>query len=136
MFPDKRGSAGFALPAAIFLLVVVSMLVLLMGRQALNQTRAGDLALQQARAWQAARSGLDWAVQQVNAGGACVNQSLDFSGSNLAQFTAQIRCTQRNYSDEKGAALQLFELEVTASNGTPDTREDYAWRRIGAVVER
>lgn len=136
MFPDKRNSAGFALPAAIFLLVVVTMLVLLMGRLSLNQTRAGDLALQQARAWQAAQSALDWAVHQVNVGGVCVNQSLDFAGSNLAQFTAQIRCLRRDYTDHRGEAVQLFELEVSASNGTPEGREDYAWRRIGAVVER
>ncbi len=136
MFPDKRGSAGFALPAAIFLLLVVGMLVLLMSRLAVNQDAGSDLAVQQARAWQAARSGLDWAVRQVWTGGSCPAGSPGFAGGPLAGFSATVSCTQRSYTDERGNSLQLFELSVTASNGTPGSRPDYAWRQIRGVVER
>ena len=128
--------AGFALPAAIFLLLVIGMLVVLMSRFSVNQAGTINLGVQQARAWQAARSALAWGIHQVNATAACASGAVSLAGSNLAGFSASLSCTQRSYTDERGNTVRLFELVATASNGSPGSRADYAWRQISGVVER
>ena len=136
MSRESRIQRGFALPAAIFLLLVIGLVVVLMSRLAVNQSQAADLAMQQARAWQAARSALAWGIHQVNATAACASGSVSLAGSNLAGFSASLSCTQRNYTNEQGGSVRIFELVATASNGSPGSRPDYAWRQIMGVVER
>ena len=129
-----RPERGFALVAALFLMVIVALVVATMSRLAINQNAAGDLALQQARAYQAARAGLEWGINRVRTRGACASGSLSMAAGNLAEFTVALSCSQRSYTGETGAALRLFSLEATAANGTPDSRVDYAWRRLTATV--
>jgi MSHA biogenesis protein MshP len=129
-----RPERGFALVAALFLMVIVALVVATMSRLAINQNAAGDLALQQARADQAARAGLEWGINRVRSSGACASGSLSMAGGNLAEFTVGLSCSQRSYTGETGAALSLFTLVATADNGTPDSRTDYAWRRLTATV--
>lgn len=131
-----RPERGFALVAALFLMVIVALVVATMGRLSVNQNVASDLALQQARAYQAARAGLEWGIHGVRASGACVSGAVGMAGGNLREFTVSLSCSRRDYTDEAGAALSLFRLEATASNGTPDRRADYAWRRLNATVAR
>lgn len=131
-----RPERGFALVAALFLMVIIALVVATMSRLSVNQHVAGDLALQQARAYQAARAGLEWGINRVLATGACASGNVDMAGGNLSDFTVSLGCSQRDYTDEAGTAVSLFRLEATAGNGTPDGRADYAWRRLTATVER
>jgi len=133
MHPEQR---GFALVAALFLMVIIALVVATMTRLSVNQNVAGDLALQQARAYQAARAGLEWGINRVRATGNCASGSLSMAGGNLGEFTVSLACTRRDYADEAGAAFSLFRLEATAGNGAPGSRGDYAWRRLTATVEK
>jgi len=131
-----RPERGFALVAALFLMVIIALVVATMSRLSVNQHVAGDLALQQARAYQAARAGLEWGINHVLATGACASGNVDMAGGTLSDFTVSLGCSRRVYTDETGAAFSLFRLEATAGNGTPDGRVDYAWRRLTATVGR
>lgn len=54
-----RPERGFALVAALFVMVVIGLAVAAMSRLSVTQTASVDLLLQQARAYQAARAGLE-----------------------------------------------------------------------------
>lgn len=131
-----RPERGFALVAALFLMVIIALVVATMSRLSVNQHVAGDLALQQARAYQAARAGLEWGINRVRASGTCASGSVGMAGGNLSEFVVTLSCSRRDYVDDEGGALSLFRLDAVASNGTPDGRVDYAWRRLTATVGR
>lgn len=131
-----RPERGFALVAALFLMVIIALVVATMSRLAVNQSADGDLALQQARAYQAAQAALEWGINRVRRTGSCPAAAPSLAGGNLADFTVTLACKVRSYTDEGGQPLSLFALEASADNGAPDGRVDYAWRRLTATVGR
>lgn len=131
-----RPERGFALVAALFLIVVIALVVATMSRLAVNQQADGNLALQQARAYQAARAGLEWGINRVRATASCASGSVSMAGGNLSDFSVSLICSRLDYTGDDGAALSLFRLEATAANGAPGDRVDYAWRRLTATVGR
>jgi MSHA biogenesis protein MshP len=140
-----RPERGFALVGAIFLLVVIALAVAAMGRLAVVQTGSSDLELQQARAYQAARAGLEWGLYQLLEDGVdCPSGPVDLSGSGLAEFSVQLGCVKlpcatevcaQTYTNENGQPINLYRLTATAQN-SPAERADYAWRRLELTVER
>lgn len=56
---------GFGLVAALFLIIVIAGVIAAMSRLAVAQHGTSSLALQQARAYQAARAGLEWGIHRV-----------------------------------------------------------------------
>lgn len=82
-FPTQR-QAGFALINAIFLLVVLAFLGVVMVTLSGVQSRTPVFALQGARAYHAARSGIEWGIAKIPA---CAG-SADNSG-----FTVTVTCT-------------------------------------------
>lgn len=130
-----RPERGFVLVAALFLMVVIALVVATMSRLAVNQNADGDLALQQARAYQAARAALEWGINRVRSTGTCPGGSVALDG-NLAEFAVSLTCSPRSYTDEHGLPLLLFTLTASVANGAPGGRPDYAWRRLTATVEK
>jgi len=129
---------GFALVAAMFVMIIIALVVLAMMRLAGNQHGTNSLAIQQARAYQAARAGLDWGIAQaappVGAPSCAANVAVDLAGSNLSEFVVAVTCNVSNYS-ENGTAVNIYRLTATAQNGLPGSRPDYAFRALNAVVE-
>ena len=164
MRPDPlpmRASRGFGLVAAMFLMIVVSLVIIAMSRLAsvqhgsnalaIQQARAyqaarvglasvqhgsNALAIQQARAYQAARVGLEWGISQSVNAGLCATGSPSLAGSGLSEFTVGVVCVASSYTDADGTPIQIFRFTATAQNGIPGARADYAFRRLTAVVER
>ena len=60
--------SGFALVAAMFVIIIIALVIAAMMRMAGNQHGTNSLAIQQARAYQAARSGLEWGISSALAG--------------------------------------------------------------------
>jgi MSHA biogenesis protein MshP len=129
-------SAGFGLVAALFLMIVVTLLVLTMTRLAATQHGSNSLAIQQARAYQAARAGLEWGITQAINAGSCASGNPDMSGSGLAEFAVSVTCASVSYTENDGSAVQIFRFTSVAQNGTPAGRPDYAYRQLTATVER
>lgn len=109
--------AGFALMNAIFLLVVLAFLGVVMVTLSGVQSRTPVFALQGARAYHAARSGIEWGIAQVPA---CTG-SADNSG-----FTVAVSCTNI-------PATGVYVITSTATQGSYGTT-DYVSRTVKAKV--
>lgn len=129
---DRRSHPrGIALPAMVFLLVVVGLMVSA-GMLLLAQSQHGQtLQLQSARALAAARSATEWGVWQVSDR----QGSLGLPGdtlppcfaprtlampSPLADLTVQVSCTRSPSSgslDEGGLKLASYRILASVGNG-------------------
>ena len=139
MRPDPRlprRARGFGLVAALFLIVVVTLVIIAMARLSSVQHGSNSLAIQQARAYQAARAGLEWGISRTLNAASCAADSPSLANSGLAEFTVSVTCASNSYTDNEGNPVQIFRLTATAQNGTPAGRPDYAYRQLTAVVER
>jgi MSHA biogenesis protein MshP len=132
-----RPERGFSLVAALFVMVIVALVVVAMARLSATQNGTLSLALQQARAYQAARAGLEWGIAGAVNGGTCQAGpvAVSLAGTPLAEFAVQVGCSSQSYSENE-ATITLYWLTSTAANGTPGAIPDYAYRQLSATVER
>lgn len=133
---------GFALPAAVFLLVVIGGLAAWMTRLTTATLAQEALELEGARAYQAAQAGLEAGIYAARVGGSCASRNVTFSGA-LERYTASVGCTAST-ADEGGVTVTLYALTSIACN-QPDagacpnaspTSAEYVERHLGAVVEQ
>ncbi|PNG03910.1 hypothetical protein CXL00_17105 [Stutzerimonas stutzeri] len=133
-----RRERGFSLVAAMFVMIVVALAVIGMARLSINTSGSLSLSLQQARAYQAARAGLEWGIRRAVKDGACAGSgSLTLDGT-LAEFSGvSVSCVATVYpARENGKTVTMFSVDAVAQNApTPATRPDYAYRRLHARVE-
>lgn len=131
---------GFALPAAIFLLVVLGGLAGWLMRLTSATLAQEALELEGARAWQAAQAGAEAGVYAALHGG-CASQNIALGGT-LARFTASVTCASST-ADEGGVTINFYTITSVACNqpsagacpnATP-TLAEYAERQIMAKVE-
>lgn len=133
-----RREQGFSLVAALFVMVVVAIAVVAMARLSVVTSGTSSLALQQARAYQAARAGLEWGIRKAVKEGVCQNSATLVLDSALGEFSGvTVSCTASVYpARENGKTLTLFSVNATAQNAaTPSGRHDYAYRQLHARVE-
>ena len=144
-----RPERGFALVAALFVMVIIALVIMMMSRLSVTQNAGLDLGIQQARAYQAARAGLEWGLYQLlredNLAGTCPeSSSISMAGSGLTDFRVSLDCVKlpcstvsctQDYTDGL-LPFNLYRLTATASNGNPAERADYAWRQLEVTVER
>jgi MSHA biogenesis protein MshP len=132
---------GFALPAAIFLLVVLGGLAGWLVQLTITTQGQDALATEGERAYRAAEAGLEAGIYAARVNGSCAAQTLTFSGQ-LARFTASVSCAASS-ANEGGNTITFFEIISTGCNqpasgvcpnATP-TSGEYAERRMRAVVE-
>ncbi|MCG2584553.1 agglutinin biogenesis protein MshP [Massilia sp. TS11] len=84
-----------SLVTAIFLIVVLAGLVAAITSLIGNQQQASGLDIQGARAYQAARAGIEWGLYQYNRNGACTASSnVGFpASSTLTTFVVTVQCS-------------------------------------------
>jgi MSHA biogenesis protein MshP len=119
---------GFALPSAIFLLVILAALGAFIVNISTGQHASQALDILGERAYQAAYAGREWARYQINASSAspicpastawgASTFSLGFAGTEtLGDFNATIECRLLESTDVEGVPTSLFEVRVTACN--------------------
>ena len=146
MFRKRTG--GFSLISAIFLLVVVTLLGAYVATLSTNQHIAEALDVEGARAYQAARTGVEWGAWQVlqaAAGGfrtscdgasyaAPISQPLAGLAGTLSGFTVNVQCGSAA-TTEAGANVRVYRFTVTASKGTLGSLF-YVERQLQAVISR
>lgn len=131
----KRQQGGFGLVTAIFLLVVLSGLGAAMLTFFTAQQQSSSLDITSARAYQAARAGIEWGAFQVVQVGACAGATTVPLEGSLAAFTVTVSCSATAHTDA-GAALTIYQLTSIAKGvqgaavGTPD----YVERQIRASI--
>jgi len=139
-----RRSAGVGLVTAIFLLVVLSALAVAMVAISGAQQATSALDVQGARAYQAARAGIEWGLFQKLRNGAC-QPSTSFAmpaASSLNGFMVTVTCTAIAAPATGAPALVRHVLNATACNlqpagGTcpnPSNNPDYVERQIVATI--
>lgn len=123
-------SRGFALPATIFLLVIVLLVVTFMSRLQDNQTATFSLGLQSAKAYHAAYSGIEWAAYLIKNNSACPTAA----APTVNGFSLTYSCTKTAYA-EGSASDNVFryEVEVKSEYGTYGSSPDYVSRLLSAT---
>jgi MSHA biogenesis protein MshP len=146
MSPDR--ARGFSLISAIFLLVVVTLLGAYVATISTNQNIAEALDVEGARAYQAARAGVEWGAWQIlqaPAGGfrtTCdgatygspTSQALAGLAGTLSGFAVNVQCGSAA-TTEAGVNVRVYRLTVTASKGTLGSLF-YVERQLQATLER
>ncbi len=130
-FPPRR-QRGFALIVAIFLLVVLSSLGVYIVRVSAVQHQTVNVALLGARAFEAARTGIEWGAFQALDSGACTTTTLNLTEGGLNGFDVDVSCTTSSHT-ETGNTYNLYVINVEARAGVYGT-PDYVSRRMQASV--
>ena len=131
-------------------MVVLAALGAALASLSLRQHLGSAAEVEQARALQAARAGLEWAAFQVlrnpappAAAPACFGSS-SFSAAGLDGFTVTVSCTRSTGSDG-ATAVVFFQLMATACNAptsgacpnaSPTPQATYAERQLTWTVMR
>lgn len=116
--PRRRRSRGVSLITAIFLLVVLAGLGVAMLTISTSQQASASLDLQGARAYQAARAGIEWGLyQQLSASQSCA-PSTSFAlppGTSLSAFSVTVTCSATPLAGFTPPLLR-YRLVATACN--------------------
>jgi MSHA biogenesis protein MshP len=114
---------GFALVAAIFLMVVLAGLGAFAVRTAMSQQFATNLDLDSARAEAAVQAGMEYAALRLTPPNGCASLSAPFGVAD--GFTVRIdNCVQQNPAPiVNGVALSVFTVDITAFRGVYGTPE-------------
>ncbi len=146
-FSVRPVQRGFALVTAIFLVVVLAALGTFMVSISTTHQAEGMLDLQGARAYQAARAGVEWGAWQAMdpenrnygltsgfiAQYACpASTILPAMGGTLSGFTVTVTCTSANHSDG-GVLKRVYTLTSTASTGIPAS-VDFVERQVAVTL--
>jgi MSHA biogenesis protein MshP len=113
----RKTQRGFVIIAAIFLLVVLGALggfMLTVG--ALSNTASG-LDIEGAKAYQAARAGIEWGAYQVLQNSLNCASTTSFSpGGSLSAYTVTVTCAAVLYSEITVSTGSIYTLIATACN--------------------
>jgi len=140
-----RHQSGFSLISAIFLLIVLAALGAYMVTIGGTNRATSTAALQGARAYQAARSGIDWAIytittaaDQVTARTNCDNiieaNNFTINTAGLNNFTVNTFCNWTNHSQQGNNNVTVYSITSTATTGGNYGDPDFVQRRITATI--
>jgi MSHA biogenesis protein MshP len=151
---EGASQRGFAFIAALFLLVVLGAFIAFVMTITMNAQTSGALAVQGARAYEAARAGVEWATYQVLDPRTAINgvittppncfasPSSPVAPGNLNQFSLTVTCTRYpasaalpNYYEEASRRVVVYDVTSTATRGIPGAA-DYVERQIQVRIEQ
>ncbi len=115
MCPDRalRGEAGFALMAALFIIVTLAAIAAYLLTISTGQVAAASQDEQAARAYQAARTGIEWAAYQVLINSSCpAAQNLPLPDS----FSVDVACAPAAPESEGGKQITAYTITATGCN--------------------
>lgn len=139
-----RSQKGVSLVAAIFILIVLSTLGAYMVTVGGTNRATSSAALQGARAYQAARSGIAWsaylitsAADQAAARNSCDNiidaNSFTLNADGLVGFTINTTCEFTPHS-QQGDDITVYVISSTATSGGNYGDLDFVQRRLRATI--
>jgi MSHA biogenesis protein MshP len=126
----RRRCQGFALMMAVFIIVTLAAVGVYLVTISTGQVAAASQDEQAARAYQAARTGVDWGAYQVlvntgggfattcAGGGAPNTQSIPLQ-QGLSGFRAEVTCQRVGSETEAGVTVTSYRLTVTGCNHSP-----------------
>jgi MSHA biogenesis protein MshP len=126
---------GFTLVQAVFILVVLSLLGVVMMRMIGVQSSTSVFALQGARAYQAARSGLEWGAYQAK-NGSCVpyDSIADSPRLMIENFKVAVDCDpSQPFTEGPIGPYYVYQLSAIATFGNYGS-PDYVSRKVQMKV--
>ncbi len=112
-----ENNRGFTLVQAIFILVVLALLGVAITRLISVQSSTNLLAVQGGRAYQAARSGLEWGAARARVGAVCDGTMT------IHDFSVTVSCAAQSFSEGAIGPYPIFTISAKAiygSYGSPD----------------
>lgn len=144
--PKTAGQTGFSVLTALFLLLVMSALGVFMLHVSNAQQIAGVLDLNRARAYWAAKAGIEYGLYQLlQDGAACASPmaNLAFADGSLDAFAASVACSAEGPFTDGGVGVTVYKLVSTACNhpvagGCPGNAAalDYAERQLRVIFSQ
>jgi len=139
---SRNRQSGAALIAAVFLLIVIAALIAFLVKMSGLQHSSSALDVQGARAYQAARSGIEWGMYRTLQDASCVASNSFGLGGDLTDFTVTVECSDTPYTEIDATAKHVYSLRATACNrpvagtcpGTPGPF--YVERQLQALVDQ
>jgi len=141
MCPDRNRSIthatqrGFAIVAAIFLVVVLAALGAFMLTFSSVQHITSAQDVQGTRAYQAARTGIEWGAYQALRNSSCPLSTTLTAGGTQAGFSIVVQCNSFPSTTEGGNAVNMYQIISTASQGTVGSAT-YVERQLQATIGR
>jgi len=137
-----RMQRGFSLVSAIFLLVVIAALGTFGVTLSTTQQQSAALDVLGARAYQAARAGIEWGAYQVLPAsaaafatacrGGATSQVIAPLPNTLAGFNVTVGCSATSHV-EGVSTLWVYQLTSTAAQGAVAT-PDYVERQMAVTI--
>jgi MSHA biogenesis protein MshP len=126
---------GFALVAAVFIITVLAILGIMMVTIGGMQRATASAATQGARAYHAARTGIEWGAFQALTNGNCAAATGDFplAVPGLDGFTVTVACVSTAHREGPPPDYNAYVITSTATSGNFGTA-DYVSRRIQITV--
>ncbi len=124
---------GFAIVAAIFLVVVLAALGAFMLTFSTVQHITSAQDIQGARAYQAARTGIEWGAYQVLRNSSCTPSTSLTPGGTQAGFSVTVQCAPFGPYTEGGGTVNMYQITSTASQGTLGSAT-YVERQLQATI--
>lgn len=135
-----RRSRGVSIVTAIFLLVVLSGIGAAVVTLSTAQHTSASYDVLGARAYEAARSGVDFAMYELAINSRCTATNLALPGG-LAGFTVTVQCVQSAMLMNDGSDLKPVRITATACNQpaagacpNPAPGPDYVQRVVQATL--
>lgn len=127
----KHDKNGFALVAAIFVLVILSLLGIFLIRIFTVGSASTMFSIQGVRAYFAARSAFDWGVYQAVVNSNCpASTTISLSQAGVSGFSAVVQCSALATSEGT-----LYTITAQSRKGTFGTL-DYVSRTLtGTVIQ-
>lgn len=119
----KKCQRGFSAIVAVILIVLLALvggyMSTLTSVSSINTTvSAGTM-----QAWFAARSGIEWAVQQiiVTSPGSCISSptTINLTGGSLNGFSVTLTCVPSSFTESGIGTYNVYALTSRASRGNP-----------------
>lgn len=133
MCPEKlsrpRTQRGFALASAIFLLVVLAALGAAMLTFSSAQHVGSAMDVQGARAYQAARAGIEWGAYRALRNNSCAGSTTVALAADLADFNLVVECTATAYG-----TLTAYQITSTGSIGATTGQISRVERQLQARI--
>ena len=123
---------GFSLVPALFLLIVLAGLGAVAVRLTAVQQQTTVLAIQSARAYAAARAGIETAAYDALVNGSCGTASVTLTEGGLSGFVVDTSCSSSTHS-EGSATTTVYVIDAFARAGVYGS-PDYASRRMRSKV--
>lgn len=123
---------GFSMVPALFLLVVLAGIGVVAVRMMAVQQQTVVLTMQSARAYAAARTGIDWSAYQALVNSSCSSTTIALTEVGLAGFSVQTNCTSTSHTEGPNT-VSVYVIDAFAWSGNYGM-PDYVSRRMRSTV--